>query len=210
MDLVQIANYYRTDKVSHGFAYFYQNILSDHAHKITSLLELGILKGSSLLSWNKYFKNAMIYGIDKQSIDLQNNNIRTFVARQQDPIKINEIIEEINDLDIIIDDASHCVDHQQQSLALLFKHVKSNGYYIIEDLHTSTDFYINSNNYNINIDKTNTTLQMIFNYITTNKIVSEYIDADTSKYIESNIQQCYLYHNNHNNRCSITVILHKR
>ena len=48
------------------------------------------------------------------------------------------------------------------------------GYYIIEDIHTSTDLYKNSSNYKRKEDKSNSTLRMIFNNIETKKIKSEY------------------------------------
>jgi len=209
MSLVNISKKYRTDKFQHGFADFYNKVFFDNKDDIKSVFEIGIFRGASLLSWNEYFPNAKIYGIDKNTIDIKNNNIKTFICHQNDEKQLNNIIKETGNFDIIIDDGSHQLDHQQKSLSILFKNVNSHGYYIIEDLHTSTDFYTNSSNYKRKKDKSNSTLRMIFNYIETKKIQSEYIDSKTCEYIENNIKQCYLYHHNNGKKCSITVVLEK-
>ena len=47
------------------------------------------------------------------------------------------IQENGGDFDIIIDDGSHKMNHQQISFDVLFPHLKSGGIYVIEDLHTS-------------------------------------------------------------------------
>lgn len=209
MSLVDISNKFNTDKYRHGFADFYDKILFDYRNQIKSVFEIGILKGASLLSWNTYFPYAKIYGIDKKSINIKNKNIKTFVGHQNDETILNSIIKETGNFDIIIDDGSHQLDHQQISLGILFKNLNSKGFYILEDLHTSTDFYINKTNYKRKEDKSNSTLRMIFNYIETKKIKSEYLDDEVCKYIQNNIKHCYLYHNN-DNKCSITVILNKK
>ena len=209
MSLVDISKKNKTDKFQHGFADFYNKILFNYKNDIKSIFEIGILYGSSLTSWNEYFPNAKIYGIDKNSIDMKNNNIKTFVCHQNDEKLLSSIIDKTGNFDIIIDDGSHDLDHQQISLGILFKNVNSNGFYIIEDIHTSTDFYKNSSNYKRKEDKSNSTLRMIFNYIETKKIKSEYLDTKTSEYIENSVKQCYLYHNNNGQKCSISVILQK-
>tara|TARA_B100000768_G_scaffold177798_1_gene192551 strand:+ start:1911 stop:2543 length:633 start_codon:yes stop_codon:yes gene_type:complete len=210
MSLVNISKKFKTDKFQHGFADFYNKILFNYKNNIKSIFEIGILKGSSLLSWNEYFPYARIYGIDKNNIDMKNNNIKTFVCHQNDEKLLNNIIKETGNFDIIIDDGSHDLDHQQISLGILFKNVNPQGFYIIEDLHTSTNFYTNASNYKRKEDKSNSTLRMIFNYIETKKIKSEYLDNTACEYIENNIKQCYLYHHNNGSKCSITVILQKK
>lgn len=210
MSFVDICSKFKTDKFSHGFADFYNKIFFNYKNDIKSILEMGILNGSSLISWNEYFQNAKIYGIDKNAIDMENKNIKTFVCHQNDEKLLNNIIDEAGNFDIIIDDGSHDLDHQQISLGLLFKNVNPQGFYIIEDIHTSTDFYTNSSNYKRKQDKSNSTLRMIFNYIELKKIKSEYLDNETCEYIQNNIKQCYLYHNNHDNKCSISVVLEKK
>ena len=131
MSLVDISNKFKTDKFHHGFADFYNKILFNYRNSIKSVFEIGILNGSSLASWNEYFPNAKIYGIDKNSIDMKNNNIKTFVCHQNDENLLQSIIKETGNLDIIIDDGSHDLDHQQISLGILFKNVNSQGFYII-------------------------------------------------------------------------------
>ena len=131
MSLVDITNKFKNDKFHHGFADFYNKILFNYRNNIKSVFEIGILHGSSLSSWNEYFPNAKIYGIDKNSIDMKNNNIKTFVCHQNDENLLQSIIKETGNLDIIIDDGSHDLDHQQISLGILFKNVNSQGFYII-------------------------------------------------------------------------------
>lgn len=210
MSLVDICYKYKTNKFQHGFADFYNKILFNYKNDIKSIFEIGILFGCSLASWNEYFPNAKIYGIDKKPINMKNNNIKTFVCHQNDEKLLNNIIDETGNFDIIIDDGSHDMDHQQISLGILFKNVNSEGFYILEDLHTSTNFYTNSSNYKRKKDKSNSTLRMVFNYIETKKIKSEYLDEKTCEYIENNIKHCYLYHNNHRSKCSITVVFQKK
>jgi len=209
MNLTTISKKYGTDKVSHGFTQFYDSILNKRKDKIKNLLEIGILNGASLFSWNDYFPEAKIYGIDNIEKNIKNDNIITFKGNQQNINFLNEIIHKTGNFDIIIDDGSHNMDHQQISFGHLFKNINSGGFYIIEDLHTSTDFYSNKRNFNRNNNKSNSTLKMIFNYIETKKIKSEYLDNDTCKYIEKNISKCYIFHNN-TNKCSITAIFQKK
>ena len=133
MSLVDISNKYKTDKFQLGFADFYNKILFNYKNDIKSIFEIGIFYGNSLNSWNEYFPNAKVYGIDKISIDMKNNNIKTFVGHQNDKNVLNKIIKETGNFDIIMDDGSHDLDHQQISLGILFKNVNPNGYYIIED-----------------------------------------------------------------------------
>ena len=209
MSLVDISHKFKTDKFSHGFVDFYNKIFFEYKDKIKSVLEIGILYGFSLELWNEYFPNAKIYGIDLKEKNIKNDNIITFKGRQEDTKFLTNVLQKTGTLDLIIDDGSHNMNHQQISFGFLFKYVNPGGFYIIEDLHTSTDFYNNSVKFNKNESKSNNTLKMIFNYIETNKIKSEYLDDITCKYIEKNIKKCYIFHNN-TGKCSITAIFHKK
>ena len=63
------------------------------------------------------------------------DSITVFIGDQTDEKFLNNVIN--FGLDIIIDDGGHKMSHQQLSLKYLFKNLNPNGYYIIEDLHTS-------------------------------------------------------------------------
>ena len=47
------------------------------------------------------------------------------------------MMEEIGPVDVIIDDGGHTMNQQKTSFKVLFPYLKSDGVYIIEDLHTS-------------------------------------------------------------------------
>ena len=78
----------------------------------------------------------MVNGWDERDKD------RSFVFRgdQSDVVDLNKfIVEHGVDFDIIIDDGGHSMRQQQISLKVLYKHLKNNGIYVIEDLHTSSN-----------------------------------------------------------------------
>ncbi len=131
-----------TDKATHhGFTHVYDNILSHIRNEKLKLLEVGIAEGASLKMWEEYFPNAQIYGADIfDNKHLDNERIKTFLMNQE---VVEELVKVDNDFDIIIDDGGHTMNQQQTSLKILFNQkLKSGGYYILEDLHTSDPSYI--------------------------------------------------------------------
>lgn len=108
------------------------------------LLELGIggedkeLGGASLKSWEEYFPNAKIAGVDIYPKGvLDTDRIRTYTGRQEDPVFLKYVLDTIGVPDIIIDDASHRSDLTIKSFQLLFPHLKKGGIYTIEDISCS-------------------------------------------------------------------------
>jgi hypothetical protein len=157
-NLHEIGLKYGTDKAYfHEFTKVYEDIFSEHRHKKIKFLEVGIWVGSSLIMWEEYFTNAIIYGADKftdeERIDISKKYLdgkykdikfndlktKTFVVDQEIE---SELLTLPNDLDIIIEDGGHTMIQQQISLNTLFmKKLKSGGIYILEDLHTSNEIY---------------------------------------------------------------------
>lgn len=108
--------------------------------KEITILEIGVYQGGSLQMWKDYFGDkAKIYGIDinPQCKDLEEENIKIFIGSQSDRKFLKEVIKAIPPIDILIDDGGHTMDQQIVSYEELFDHVKDNGVYLCEDLHTS-------------------------------------------------------------------------
>ena len=102
------------------------------------LLELGVLKGGSLLLWQDYFNKGIIVGIDINPASIQSDNSRIFIyqGRQEDPTFLDMVARERapGGFDIIIDDASHIAQLTRKSFWHLFEHhLRPGGIYVIED-----------------------------------------------------------------------------
>lgn len=138
--LSEIAEKYNTDKFYlHNFCDFYEKNLPK---EVSKLWEIGILDGASLRMWSEYYPNAKITGFDienKTNLEF-NDKIETVILDQGN---INQLAElsKIKNIDIIVDDGSHIINHQIMTFEMLFNSLKSGGKYIIEDLHTSTNMF---------------------------------------------------------------------
>lgn len=101
-----------------------------------NILELGILDGSSLRTWEEYFPNAKIAALDidpTRSVHASNRS-KVYIGSQDDKMIIDQINQDFPDgFDIILDDASHINELTIASFNLLFDHVKPGAMYIIED-----------------------------------------------------------------------------
>jgi hypothetical protein len=113
---------------------FYDNAFFDLKDKKLNILEIGIQNGSSLVLWNEYFKNSIIYGIDntnfiKDRLDTY-PRIKTII---QDAYK-KELTFNLPLFDIIIDDGPHTLESQKIFINNYFKKLNKNGKLIIEDV----------------------------------------------------------------------------
>ena len=142
MTLIEIINQneyivkYGTDKESkHKYcSAFYEKTFSDLKDKKLNILEIGIQHGSSLVLWNEYFKNSIVYGIDnsnfiKDRLDTY-PRIKTII---QDAYK-KELTFNLPLFDIIIDDGPHTLESQIKFINNYFKKLNKNGALFIEDI----------------------------------------------------------------------------
>ena len=99
-----------------------------------------VSQGGSLRMWKDYFGNeTKIYGIDvdPRCKKFEENNVKIFIGSQSDRNFLRKVKDTIPPVDILIDDGGHTMRQQKVSFEELFDHVKENGVYLCEDLHTS-------------------------------------------------------------------------
>jgi hypothetical protein len=119
----------------------YAQYFSPMRNEELKILEIGVKEGDSLLMWKEYFPNSLIFGLEHNPDPLRNfehERIQVFIGDQSDVPTLQKIVEEQGPFDIIIDDASHIMEHHQISFNYLFPNgLADKGIYIIEDLGTS-------------------------------------------------------------------------
>lgn len=130
---------YDSDKITLGYLERYDPIFEPWVNTKVVLLELGVLRGGSLLLWRDYFPLGTIVGIDikppKQGAKPP-ERIHIFKGSQDDPKFLSRVANETapGGFDIIIDDASHIGKLTKVAFWHLFdNHLKPNGLYVIED-----------------------------------------------------------------------------
>lgn len=127
-----------TDKTSLGQDYlrFYGRIFDRMHNDPIQLLEIGIADGGSLRTWNSFFPNAAIIGVDnnKSCQRFSGGRVTVEIGSQDDPQFLRALAEKYQP-DIIIDDGSHQAPHIFISFEHLFPALQPGGYYVIEDLY---------------------------------------------------------------------------
>ena len=104
------------------------------------ILEIGVYYGGSLQMWKQYFgAKARIYGIDinPNCKNLEEENINIFIGSQSDRNFLKTVKSQIPPIDILIDDGGHTMKQQIVSFEELYGHIKLDGIYLCEDIHTS-------------------------------------------------------------------------
>lgn len=138
---------YDADKSSrfHNYLDFYQEQLPDRTFK-GRLLEIGVMDGLSMKMWRDYYPDAEVVGIDIKDMSFMHNDdwkvpesVKLIQCDGTDPKQLKPL----GMFDIIIDDGSHYMSHQQKSFKhLYYNQLNKGGTYILEDLWTSyIDYY---------------------------------------------------------------------
>ncbi len=130
-----------TDKVSkrHGYLPVYEQFFEPMRDLPVSIFEIGVKEGSSIRMWRDYFPRAQIIGMDRNPTAQTHAGERVTIeiGNQGDRQVLLDICERHGPFDIIVEDGSHIWSHQIFCLETLFPHIKPNGYYVVEDIHTS-------------------------------------------------------------------------
>lgn len=146
--LTRLCNRYGSDKGttednSHGFSEFYEQFFE--GLESPKILELGVKSGAFEKAISKFYDgDCLIYCVDIVDCSECFNdmgNVRFFQCDCGNEDAIKNLIESFGDIefDVVIDDASHYWPHQFLSLLHFRRKVKDNGYFILEDLHSSYD-----------------------------------------------------------------------
>lgn len=118
----------------------YERHFKRFRNKEITILEIGVSQGGSLQMWKDYFGDrAKTFGIDidPRCKNLEEENIKIFIGSQSDKKFLRKVKEQMPKIDIIIDDGGHTMKQQIVSYEALFDHLKEDGVYLCEDVHTS-------------------------------------------------------------------------
>ena len=118
------------DRWAHYFD-IYDRHFSRYQDKPVRVLEIGVSHGGSLQLWKEYFGvKAEIIGldIDPRCLDYEEDRITIHTWDQSD-----DRMEWLGAFDIVIDDGSHVIAHQEISFRALWP--STVGVYLIEDCH---------------------------------------------------------------------------
>jgi glycosyltransferase involved in cell wall biosynthesis len=132
-----------TDKYwVHNYTKLYDRHLGHMRDRELKILEIGVLRGASLLLWKDAFPKAKIFGLDKnmqvwQKFLKGQERIKVFVGRQEDTEFLKREVVPAGPYDIIIDDGGHKGFEQQPSFDILWDSLNKDGFYILEDLYAN-------------------------------------------------------------------------
>ena len=193
-------NFKETGKQGHGFSDFYSESLDEIRFKDLKILEIGSYAGASASALVKYFPNSAVYcfDINISKFKYQSKNIKVYGLNIKDRKKVEKIVEKIKKnknqpfFDIIIDDGSHNLSDILFAIKILFKHLKSKGFYIIEDFK-----YPNYYTYNKDIDDILVD-QMLDNLKKKNIFPSNIINFNEQKLFQKEIKKIHIYKGNLN------------
>lgn len=131
------SNYQGTDKeTSHSYGPTYEKILRELVGRNNlTILEIGVLGGSFTQVLREIFPDAELYGIDITLKNYQYNKEAPKLHLFEMDGTRAETADYLNQcFDLIIEDASHLVSHQKQTLDVFAPYLKKNGIYITEDI----------------------------------------------------------------------------
>jgi len=118
----------------------YSDLLKKYRGKPCTLIEIGVKDGGSLHMWQKWLgKETTIVGIDlnHETKKLEADGFKIFVGDQGDPDFLNDTFKKINGFDILIDDGSHTLLQQINTITVALKNLRKKANIIVEDTQVS-------------------------------------------------------------------------
>ena len=190
-----VKNQYRKNSsinIGHGYSKFYEKHFEIFTEKKFNLLEIGTWQGSSCAAFAKYFKNAEIFGIDRNfKFKYKSKKIKFIHCDLRSKNDLDKLEKEIKDkkFKIIIDDGSHILSHLIKNLFFFIKYLEKGGYFVVEDFNFPKIYnHLNdSKNEELFFDE-------ILQHINQKKYFSsKLLSNDMQSFIFDNIQNIYIY-----------------
>lgn len=132
MTLHEYGLYHGSDKATaHQYLDFYQTEIGNPR----IIMEFGVKDGASMKMWREFYAGSLVVGLDINNPPC----VEGCLIYEKDATKqstVDMLTALIPQYDLIVDDASHMVTDQIDSLNLWWPYVKPGGHYIIEDIHT--------------------------------------------------------------------------
>lgn len=117
----------------------YERHLSRFRGRSPVMLEVGVFGGGSLAMWRDYLgPGAQIVGLDINPACKAHagEGVDIFIGSQDDPALLAQILAKYPQIDIVLDDGSHVMQHMIATFQHLYPRVSANGVYLVEDTHT--------------------------------------------------------------------------
>ena len=170
----------------HAYHLFYEKFFIKKKQDNLNILELGSFKGNAAAALFFFFKNSHISSGDifPDLFTFSSKRIKNFYIDTSSEIEIKDrILNKDESFDFIIEDAGHYLKDQIISLFILFRKLKPQGLFIVEEL----DFPDLRND--MNVDSEKPTLREILYLIKKNiDFNSKYISRDDKKYFLKNFE----------------------
>jgi hypothetical protein len=212
-ELTRLADRYRSDKgtrhSAHGYTRVYERFFGRMRHEALTLVEIGLLRvdvdarrahngaqvstgaaasrAPSLEMWRAYFRNATIFGFDID--DFSSVRIDRGAIVQGDmgsPADLERLARAIGGpIDILIEDGSHASHHQQIALGTLFPHLRSQGIYVVEDMHWQDP----------HVEKAGApkTRDILRRFQVAGELESPFMTREQAIYIQENVHEIWLF-----------------
>jgi hypothetical protein len=165
----------------HNYTTFYYSIFKELQYNPLRIFELGLgtnnvnipsnmeahgRPGASLYGWNEFFPNSYIFGADiDKDILFETDKIKTYFCDQTKEDIIKNMWEEPDlqeEFDIIIEDGLHTYDANVCFFENSIHKLKSNGIYIIEDIHINEKYLFENKLKEWEIKYTDLSFNLIF------------------------------------------------
>lgn len=182
------------DKIGHGYSKFYEKKLEKFKDKQINILEIGSYSGASAAAFIKHFPNSKVFcfDINISNFKYYSKDIKVFGLDINNKISIDKIFKKLTKgkkleyFDLIIDDGSHNLSDILFAFKYLFKYLRKDGFYIIED-------YMLPNKYKHNRDVEDILVNNMLKYLIKKKIFNSNILSKKDQiFFHKKIKKIYL------------------